>query len=335
MSVTLASPYLALAALAGLAPLTATGIRMLAARRVRRSLGLAAPSIAAQLARPVALGSAFALLGLAAAQPSVRLQHERTARSDAAMLLVLDGSRSMLASSGPEGTPRWERAVSFARRLHHALPEVPVGISSLTNRILPYVFPTVDDAVYDAVLDQAYGIERPPPKLDLDPWVTTFEPLNEVAARHFFAAGVRKRVVVVLSDIETHDFDAAAVLRNLRQSGATPVVVRFWREDERIYQGQKVVGRYRAARPEALASLQWDGWPGFRESQFDTVVDSIRTAIGSGPTARAGYEQRDRSIAPIVASAALAPLLLVVAPAGLLPPVRLRRRAPSRDPQLH
>jgi hypothetical protein len=326
MTVSLATPFAALAGLVGVVPLAASFLRIRRGRRLRRELGLVEPSPVVQLGRPIALACLFGLLGLAAARPSIHVQHERATRTDAELVVVIDSSRSMLAAANATQPPRYERAVAFARRLRDALPEVPVGISSLTNRLLPYLFPTADARAYDLVLDESYGIERPPPALTQDRWVTTFEPLNQVAVRRFFSPTAHTRVLVVLSDAETQDFDARSVLRHLERAGTTPIVVRFWRPGERIFSRGRADASYRATEPGALVKLHDAGWPTFRESDFAAVVRLVRRTIGSGPVARIGYDRRETSLAPIVALAALAPLLLLVAPAGRVPAVRKRQR---------
>ena len=330
MSVTFGLPAAALGALAGLVPVAVALARTRTDRRLRRELGLGGPPLAGQLARPAAFACAFGLLGLAAAQPSVRTEHTRVARADAQMVVILDSSRSMLASSGPTGFARYRRAAAFAYRLRSELPEVPAGLSSLTNRVLPYLFPTADASAYDLVLAKAYGIERPPPALTAgSKWVTTFDPLSEVARRHFFSASARRKVLVVLTDAETRDFDARGVMEQLLQTGITPIIVRFWHRGERIYNGGRPVGSYRATDPPSLVALRDAGWPMYRETELAAVVRRVEVAIGSGPVSRVGYDRRETSIAPMIAFAALAPLLLLLAPAGRLP--ALRRRS-SRSP---
>jgi hypothetical protein len=322
MTLTFAHPAAALLALVGLVPLAVSLLRARAAERARAGLGLPRSPLRARLVRPLALACGFALLGLAAAQPSIRHQQERMARTDAQLWVLLDNSRSMLAAS-THGQPRYRRAAAFARRLHAALPELAVGIGSVSNRVLPYLFPTVDNRAFEAVLDRSYGVQRPPPALDTDRWVTTFEKLSEVAARRFFAPAVRKRLLVILSDAETRPFDAASVLRTLRGSHVTPIVVRFWRPNEQI-----AGDSYRATQPRELAALRASGWPAYPETDFDVVVKQARRTLGSGPVATVGYQRHDTSIAPIVALTALAPFLLVLAPAGRLP--WPRRRASRR-----
>ncbi|HEX7526703.1 MAG TPA: hypothetical protein VF327_10370 [Gaiellaceae bacterium] len=325
---TFAHPLAALSALAGIVPLAVALLRLRTGRRVRRRLDLPEPPLYALLARPVALACLFGLLGLAAARPALRLQHERTTRTDVQVVVALDSSRSMLAAFAPGRAERWQRARAFAHRLQAELPGVPMGLGSLTNRLLPYLFPTSDPRAYDRVLDEAYGIQRPPPALTIDRWVTVFYPLGEVAVRRFFSPKVHKRVLVVLSDVETHAFDASAVLKSLGRTGTTPVVVRFWHPGERIF--ERSSAGYRATQAGALAELRRAGWPAFSEMQLDLAARFIRTTVGSGPVRRVGYAQEHTQLAPFLALAAFVPLLLLVLPGGYLPSLRSLRRATPR-----
>ena len=321
MSIELATPIAALAGLAGLVPLAVWLVQSRRAGGLRRVLGLPEPVVRARITRPLALACAFALLGLAAAQPLLVRQRERHVRTDAQMLLVLDNSRSMLASSGPHTRPRFRRAALFARKLRADLPELPTGVAALNNRLLPYVFPTVDEQAFSSVVARAYGIQKPPPAIDPDPVATAFDQLNEVTTQTFFSPRARKRVLVVLSDAETRPFDARGTLAALRRARTTPVVVRFWHPGERIPHAL-----YRSTQPGALARLRAAGWAAYSETELPAVVRRVRAAIGSGTTANVGYRRSETSIAPAVALAALAPLLLVIVPAGV---PRRRRISPT------
>jgi hypothetical protein len=321
MSIEFATPLAALAGLVGLVPIAIAIVRSRQASGLRRMLGLPEPAAPARFVRPLALACAFALLGLAAAQPSLARQRERLVRTDAQLLVVLDNSRSMLAAAGPRGLPRYRRAATFARELRTALPELPAGVAALNNRLLPYLFPTVDEQAYSSVVARAYGIQEPPPAIDPDPVATTFSELDAVVTQTFFSSRAGKRVLVVLSDAETRPFDARGTLAALRRAHTTPIVVRFWHPHERIAHET-----YRATQPNQLRKLRAAGWPAYTEGRLDAVVGRVREAVGSGPTAQVGYRRRETSIAPAIAVAALAPLLLVLVPGGLL----RRRFIPAR-----
>lgn len=329
MSVWLARPDALLLALIGLLPLAVAASRGRAAHRLRAALGLSAPRLRDRLTRPGLLAGAFVLLALALAQPSLARTHAQPVRADAQLLVVLDNSRSMLAAP-PGGTSRAARAASFALRLEDELPDVPAGVASLSNRLLPYLFPTPDQRAFDAVVAKAYGVQRPPPALDLERNVTTFDALADAATGAFFSPSAQRRILVVLSDAETQPFDAAGVLRRLRQAHVTPVVVRFWRRSERIVHRDGTREAYRPQQPRELGLLRRAGWSAYSEQRVATVVDEIRRDLGRGRLASAGPVSARTSLGGAVALAALAPLLLALVPAGLLPASRRERAVSAR-----
>jgi hypothetical protein len=258
-------------------------------------------------------------------------------RADAEVVVAIDNSRSMLASSTVNGQRRFERALAFAQQLRDAVPEVPMGVSSLTNRLLPYLFPTTDPHDFSVVLGQAYGIERPPPSLAYaavpggrpGKWVTTFAPVNQAATQAFFKPSAGKRVLVVLSDAETQDFASRRVLRHLRSARVTPIVVRFWKPDERIFRLDGGIEPYVPTQFDELAVLRRAGWPAVEEGHVARVADFVRKAIGSGPVDRVGFGRTRRPIAPSLVAASFAPLLLLLVASGRLPRLATRRRSRS------
>jgi hypothetical protein len=101
-----------------------------------------------------------------------------------------------------------------------------------------------------------------------------------------------------------------------------PVVVRFWSPDERIVRPNGTLEAYRPGQPGELQVLRRAGWSAYPEARAGAVASGIRRALGSGPVVSAGPVFERTSIAPAVAFAALAPLLLVLVPVGLVPAVR-------------
>ena len=69
----------------------------------------------------------------------------------------------MLASAGPGEPTRLQRARSAVEQLRLAVPDVPAGISGLTDRALPYLFPTLDADVFSETLAQSVQVDSPPP----------------------------------------------------------------------------------------------------------------------------------------------------------------------------
>jgi hypothetical protein len=316
--VTFATPWYAFLGLVGLLPLGVAWQRLRAGDALRAELALAAPSGLRRLVRPLALAALFALLGAAAAQPAVRSQKEHAARSDAELFVVIDNSRSMLASTGPNGASRAARAVAFTRRLHAALPDVAIGIGSLTNRVLPYVFATTQDDAIRLVLSKSYGIERPPPEVTIGAEISTFDALEDVAQQEYFPRSVRKRVLVVLSDAETLPFRSRIVLSDLHLAHIAPIVVRFWRPDERVYRPDGTLERYLPNAPDELTRLRAAGWVAFDEGSLAQVLDTVVRTVGHGPISHVALERLDQPIAPYLALLALAPLLVLLAPLGLV-----------------
>ena len=91
------------------------------------------------------------------------------ARRDVQVLFVLDVSRSMAASAHLRSPTRLDRAAAAAERLRAAVPTVPAGIASLTDRVLPNLLPVPDAAGFARVLDQGVSIENPPPQATRGP----------------------------------------------------------------------------------------------------------------------------------------------------------------------
>src|SRR5438105_10744334 len=105
---TFVSPLGALVALAVVVPLAAFLIAERNRERVVGILGLPETRAASRWAVVTSLAAIGALLGAAAAQPTLVNRSAREVRSDAAAFFVIDTSRSMLASSGPGEPTRFE-----------------------------------------------------------------------------------------------------------------------------------------------------------------------------------------------------------------------------------
>ena len=180
MGVSFLTPVAALFGLLAAVPLAVYAGRRRASRT--RALGTAA-----RAAAEATLGAARDL-SRCGSRPRRRRgrpagDHERADRSATkrrgglhrARYLALDAG----ASSSGEPT-RFERARDDALALQAELARHPVGIASLTDRVLPHLFPTVDRRVFGETMREAVGIERPPPSTSFGTNVTTLDALGAV-----------------------------------------------------------------------------------------------------------------------------------------------------------
>jgi hypothetical protein len=295
---------------------------------VARRLGLDPPRRWSLGARTAAAAAAIALLGLAAAQPAltdVTLVRERT---DVAALFVLDTSRSMAASLTPTSPTRLARAITAAVRLRAAIPEVPAGVATFTDRVLPDLLPVTDVAGFDAVVRRAVTIEDPPPSTRAVR-ATSYADLDDIATGNYFEPSVRRRVIVLLTDGESNPFDPDTLAGQLGVNhGYRFLAVRFWNQSEAVFDAD---GRPEPAyHPDptgrvVLAALAGAlGGRSFEESDTQAAASYLRDIVGSGPTGRARRVAGQRTLAPYVAGLALALLLLVTLPPGLVRPTYRR-----------
>jgi hypothetical protein len=279
------TPWAAFAVALVVVPVVA---RAVAGRRVARAtmlLGLPAPA-----RRPRRVPIFVVVLALAAAalaQPCLRTTTRARARTDAAAFVVLDISRSM-AAAPPGGPTRLERAERVAVAARASVPGVPVGVATLTDRVLPDLFPTVDQTTFDSVV-RSLGIEDPPPR-ETSTVATTFDALAALAGNGFFRRSETRRAVLLVTDGESRPFDAAAVRSALARARIRLVTVRVGSGADRI-PGEPA---YRPDPGGARISLERLGGRG-----------SLAAALGNGPTGPAVLERRLRPLAPYLLVAAL------------------------------
>jgi hypothetical protein len=318
------TPEGALLALGVVVPLVALLSVSRRAARVRQALGLPELPIDRRLVPVVAALAVAGLLGLAAAQPLLQRSTTRRVRSDAQALLVIDVSRSMLAQRSSDGPRRIERAKTAAADLRNSLPGVPVGIATLTNRVLPHVFPTVDEDVFRAVLERSIDVDRPPPGSGfiLTPEqtsrrnATSLSTLSDIATQRFYSPAARHRLLVVLTDGESLRVSPTAVGQKLQRAGIKTIFLQFWAANERVFTGGVPERQYipiSTSRSilERLATAT--GGSVYDENQVSAAVRQAREDLGSGPTVVQKDERGRRlPLAPYLAAAAFLPLTLLL-----------------------
>lgn len=309
MQVSLLTPAGALVALVTLVPLTALALSEARARRVRELLGLRRPRGVATGLLAVAIGAAGILVGAAAAQPVLERGTTRTERTDVNGYVLIDGTRSMLAAAGPDGPNRMARARAAAQELRTVVPELKVGLGSFTDRVLPHLFPTLDQDVYAATLARSIGIERPPPARRRRN-ATDLNALQQLGAQGYFPATPERRIVVVLSDFETDPFSITKLGAVLRRQRLETILVHTWDPEERIFGGLEDAGyRPDPASVETVSKLARAAHAkSFSERELDGAKRELRRLLGEGAS-RPLWEKRSRTeLAPWLSLAALVPL---------------------------
>jgi hypothetical protein len=308
------SPLAALVAVAVVLPLAAHALLERRARRVSARLGLEPPPLRSRLGVPGAIAVVAAFLGIAAAQPVISGTRTHTGRGDVQVYVLFDVTRSMLARASADAPTRLERAKRLASTLRSAVPDIPVGIASLTDRTLPHLFPTLESDVFSSTLKDAVGIERPPPAGTGD-LTTDYNSLGTTGTDNYFRANVRKRMIVVFSDGESRFFDDAQLREDFRKGDVRVLFVHLWNKDEKIYlPGGKVDPGYRPD-PQAAASAGRVAAAGGGQvlgEQPGVLITRVKSLAGDGPQTKV-REQRTRvSLGPYVALAALLPLGFVL-----------------------
>jgi len=328
-SLTLLTPHGALLALTAAVPLAALAVASRRERRARAVLRLAAPSRGRSWSRALAVTAVAGLLGLAATQPVLRSTSSLRVRTDAEALFVIDSSRSMLASRAPGARTRITRARDDAVRLRDELIDIPSGVATLTDRVLPDLLPVPDRSTFEQTIRQAVQIDNPPPATD-DVTATDLGALGALGTQGFFSPSARHRVVIVLTDGESRPFDVHQTAHALGHApGVTPILIRVSSPGEAVFAaagqlepayhpdpsaGQALAGLAQAARGLTVP-----------ETALGKAARAVRTALGSGPTQNEGRIVSTRALAPYAALAAFLPLFLLLAEG------RLRRLSAPRS----
>jgi hypothetical protein len=237
-------------------------------------------------------------------------------RRDAQAFVALDISRSMLASASVSAPSRIARAKVVANELRARLADVPMGVATFTDRPLPLLFPTTSAGAFTATVARAVGIERPPPRAQA-PTVTTFDALGPLPGSGYFRPGIRRRLLLVVTDAESEGFDVDGVRQSFRvRPRIAVVVVRMGTPAERVF-GPEGLPEPAYAPPAAtdrsLAQfLAATHGKVFGEHDLAGAVSAARAALGSGPRTRLGTVSGRKELAPYFVLAAIVPLGLVV-----------------------
>ena len=306
------SPEGAFIAVGVLVPLVALLFVARRASRVRAALAVPRAPRSRLVVPTLAAAAVAGLFGVAAAQPVAESERALEVRTDAEVYAVLDISRSMLARSGLHGSMRLKRAKLAAIELRGALPDIPVGVASLTDRVLPHLFPSADADAFRATVALAVDIERPPPRSSFITTATSFDSLAAVASQRFYSPQANRRALVVFTDGESQGINAARLARAFRTSpGVHVVVVHFWSRDERVFNRGLPEPQYRpdpGARADLDALAKTAGVRVFDETELDEAISAVRSSLREGPTVTEGVRKTRMALAPYLLAAALLPL---------------------------
>jgi hypothetical protein len=307
-----------LAATVGLVVVLAVWARFAVRRRAEqaaRGLGLPRAGKRELIVDVVLLGLVAALLALAAAQPVVSRSEATHGRDGTEVLVVFDVTRSMLARRAPSEPTRLDRGRAVAKRLRAAIPDTRVGVASLTDRVLPHLFPTLGSNSFVAVVNRAIGVDRPPPDRRAR-HATAFSALGDLGRVAFFRRETPRRVAVVISDGETLPVDLEVLRERLVEGRVSPVFVHVWRGDEAVFDANGVRNpAYRPDRTGGRALRRVAGAleaPVLNEGDTSGVIEAVRERVGTGPLAPQGRQLVSHQLAPHALLAAFVPLALIL-----------------------
>lgn len=284
------------------------------ARRLRRVFSLVVPRRRDLVVVAVALALLPVLVGVAAAQPVVIHRQALQERIDAQAYIIFDTSLSMSARSGPDAPTRLDRAKREAKALIPQFGNIPVGIATMTDRVLPNLMPTTNSALALRTVDQSVGIDEPPPSQPYPARATTLQALFPIAADHLFSPAVKHPILVVFTDGESNPLPRGVGFALAQQLKTPPLFVHTWASNERVYVNGHLDPRYRPDPNSTKVLSQFAGDTKghiFSENDLGALMQAVRTQAGTKPaqTLILGY-----------ARVALAPwfLLAGVFPLGFL-----------------
>ena len=315
MELAFLTPLGALVGLVALIPLAIYRARERRLHGIRAALRLDEPSRESRFSFLAALAAVCGLVALAAAQPVLATTREVRERTDAQVFLAIDTSRSMLASEGPGAPTRFDRAREIAKGLAGELTEVPVGVASMTDALLPHLFPTTDRQVLAATLGKTLDIESPGPSTFFSTRATTYDALEAAPTLNYFPPGAKKRVLVVFSDGESRPLERDLATAFDREPKIKTVFVRLWDAGERIYlTGVAEFGYSADPKSEAVLAEIASMIGGRVVSEGDTegLRQAVVDLLGTGPTMDRRHEGDRLALMPWITLAAFLPLGFVL-----------------------
>jgi hypothetical protein len=287
LGVSFLTPLDALFVLAGALPVAALLASRRRATQIRRLLGVVGSRPRAAAPAVVAIALLSALVAVAAAQPVVVRSRMVDERGDAQAFVLFDTSLSMTAAAAAGRPTRLARAKRLALRLQQALPDLPMGIVSMTDRSLPNLLPTTDSTLFDRTVTQAVAVDEPPPSQVYSNRATTFTALVSLTENHFYSPVAQRRLLIVLTDGEASHVSPLLVLTLHRR--VPMVLVHVWEPGERIFLSSgrpdpKYVSDLRSGHALDELASETGGQRAFDEHDFGGIVQAARNIVGHAKT---------------------------------------------------
>lgn len=317
MSISFVTPLAALVALVGLVPLAVLGLERRRLRALCAGLGLRPPEPSSAVPVWAALVALIALLALAAAQPVIARHTTHPGRADAEAFFVFDVSRSMSARA-PNSATRLDRARRDAKELRNALRDVPVGVASITDRLLPHLFPSMSVNAFNETLDESLAIDRPTTSIPYGNSIgTKLGALADLVTGRYFGGNAKRRVAVVFTDAETLPEGLSALPTRLADGNVQMFFFHYWDTAERVYDASGRPNPAYLPDPQADADLETLARAAsarrFEPGKTRQAAAAIRAAVGEGPMTARGSELDSLLLTPYVLLAALFPFLILIA----------------------
>jgi hypothetical protein len=254
--------------------------------RLGRLFSLATPGRRELVTAAVALALLPALVAVAAAQPVVIHSKAFTERLDAQVFIVFDTSLSMSARTGPDAPTRLTRAKQEAKTLIPQLGDLPVGIATMTDRVLPDLMPTTTAALALRTVNQSVRIDEPPPSQRYHGRASTLESLVPIAGDKLFPPGVKHPILVIFTDGEMKAPPPFEGLSFAQQVTIPPLFVHVWAPTDHIYNHGQVDPAYQPDPTSAPALARFAKLTHgrvFREGDVGGLLKEIHAEAGSRP----------------------------------------------------
>jgi hypothetical protein len=175
--------------------------------------------------------------------------------------------------------------------------DIPVGLATMTDRVLPNLMPTTNDALIERTIHQSIGINEPPPSVVYPGKATNLSALFPLPTYNFFSVAAQKHsILVVFTDGESPPLQPGVGYDLAQQLTIPPLFVHTWAASERVYEHGRIDPRYQPD-PQSEAVLQQFAQATrgkvFSENDLSALVQRIRTEAGPTrkQTALLGFER--------------------------------------------